>query len=125
MFRAVDPCGSLRQEVGPCVDNRVGVAGLLPVLGVVVAVLDAERAEDGTKLSKTVLFATNSDGSLGETTTKLSTLALSLCCLPSLWIPRLLVVSLTVVLEKLFERATATLQAKVFPLDRGIKGTFR
>ena len=39
-FWAVDPCGSFGQEISPSVEDKISVAGLFPVIDVVVAILD-------------------------------------------------------------------------------------
>ena len=44
-------------SVSKSVNDRVNVAGLLVVFGVIVPITNTKRAENGTKLSKTMFFS--------------------------------------------------------------------
>ena len=103
-------------EISPGFDDRVAVHGSLEILGVVVAIFDGKHAHDGSELSQTVRLAVDDDGSHGEAT-KLTNITGGLSSTPACEVPALLVIGLTVVSEHLLKRGTATLHAKVFPLD--------
>ena len=88
-------------DVSPAVNNRVAVAGGLPVLRVVVAVADTERAEHGTELSHVDFLATDVSIDLRETSAELRGGALS-------HFDGNFLVGLTVMREHLLKRVSAT-----------------
>ena len=76
---------ALAEGIGPGVNDHVVIASALPVLGVVVAVPDAEHAEDSAKLGKAHFLALDSTLGIGETATEFATIASGLLGLPALW----------------------------------------
>ena len=117
VLRSEEDGRALGKDIGECVDDRVGIASHLPVLRVVVAVLDAEHAEDSAHLRETVLLSVDSDDCLRKSTSKLTAISSSLLGLPGLGFPRFLVVLLAVVLKDLLERVSAAVEAEVRPLN--------
>jgi len=98
-------------DVAPGVDDGVAVAGHLPVLGVVVAVTDAEGAHLGAELTHVNVLAADVSIDLGETSTELGRGALA--GVDDDLLPRLTVVS-----EHLLKRVSAALtKAEVGELD--------
>ena len=75
---------ALAEGIGPGVNDWVVIASALPVLGVVVAVPDAEHAEDSAELGKAHFLALDSSLGLGETATEFATTAGGLLGLPAL-----------------------------------------
>lgn len=104
--------------IGPSVNNWVVIASALPVLGVVVAVPDAEHAEDSAELGEAHLLATDFALGIRQTATEFATLAGGLLGFPALWRLFNLLVGLSVVLEHHSEGIGTTVQTEVMELDR-------
>ena len=124
VLRSGEDGRALGKDIGECVNDRVGIYGHPPVLRVVVAVLDAEHAEDGTHLREAVFLSVDSDDCVRKSTSKLTTITSSLLGLPGLGFPRFLVVLLAVVLKDLLERVAAAVEAEVSPLNLFLEDSF-
>ena len=124
VLRSEEDGRALGKDIGECVNDRVGIAGHLPVLSVVVAELDAEHAEDGAHLRETVLLSVDSDECVRKSTSKLTAISSSLLGLPGLGFPRFLVVLLAVVLKDLLKRVAAAVEAEVSPLNLLLEDSF-
>ena len=109
---------ALAEGIGPGVNDWVVIASALPVLGVVVAVPDAEHAEDSAELGKAHFLALDSALGLGETATEFATTAGGLLGLPALWRLIDLLVGLSVILKHHSEGVGTTVQTEVVELDR-------
>ena len=108
------------EDVSKGVDDGVDVAALLPVAGIVVAVADAEGAEDGAELGHTVGLALVGDEGLRKTATELATVTSSLAGLPAaLDVLVSLDELLSVVHEHLLERLTTAEAGEVLKGDLG------
>ena len=120
-WRSEAPCGKGTLKVRPGINIGVDVAGLSPILGVVVAQADTEGAQDGTKLAHTVGLTTILDEYLRETTAKFTTITLRLSSTPALEGGTLFVVHLTGVVKHLAKRISTTEASEVLPLDGLVK----
>ena len=109
----------LSLKIRPGVNEWVDVAGLSPVLRVVVAKADTERTQDSTELSHASGLATLSDVSLRETAAELTAVTALLSGFPASEVEVGLLVRLTVVLEHLSEGITTTETFEVFPANFG------
>ena len=98
----------LSEHVCEGVDNRVNVTACLEVPGVVVAIPDAELAEDGAKLGKSVLLAILSEDCLREAATEFTSVAACFLSFPIGHVFGDLIVGLSVVLKHLSEGITAS-----------------
>ena len=114
----------LSLEIRPGVNEWVDIAGLSPVLRVVVAEADTERAQDSTELSHTSGLATLSDVGLRETTAELTAVTALLSGFPASEVKVGLLVGLSVILEHLSEGITTTETFEVFPANLGGDNTF-
>ena len=103
--------GAGTKDICPSVNDRIMVERALVVLRVVVAVLDAEHAEDGTELSHALLLAIDGDLSVGESTSELATLTSGFLGFPALSGLTNLLVLLTMVLEHLRERISTSIKS--------------
>ena len=117
VLRSGEDGRALGKDIGECVNDRVGIYGHPPVLRIVVAVLDAEHAEDGAHLREAVFLSVDSDDCVRKSTSKLTTISSSLLGLPGLGFPRYLIVLLAVVLKDLLERVAAAVEVEVGPLN--------
>lgn len=107
------------KDVAPSVDNHVDDASLLPVVGGVVAVLDAEGAEDCEGLLLALATAC-SDGQTTELTSVTSSLPLS----PGILSGRHVLERNALVFEELDEGIGAAVRAlEVLNLDRSTRGS--
>ena len=98
----------LAEHVCEGVNDRVYVTACLEVPGVVVAIPDSELAEDGAKLSYSVLLAIICKDYLWEATTEFTSIAACLLGFPVRHVHSDLIVGLSVVLKHLSEGITAS-----------------